>query len=365
MNRMIMIMPALFLASTAFAQAGVEGEEQTVIPPGPQPVAASVSTPTARPTTVAAVAAAVTPGVSSNPPASNAMIGDYDFGEVIRTLESSVEPLAGQLSGSFEAFALDIEDAVALMEAGRTEEAVALSSAAIDAVLSSRDGVVDPLWDAQFYLNEQIASVRSRLAESLVVDDPEAEAGRRLAANEAMLDRIANRVAETRDPSRKRRLIAHYRTVRDLARLQADTVRMSPDQRKLWSGVLRVLEQGAAAHQQVLMGSEVLFAQLDGTAMQLRDYLALLQTVEGIDGLLGSVEGGAGGLQGFVETMRSLQGRMETFSTAVSDALGGSMADLEVKVDAIQGVEAGPGIQSTAIDDELAARIGRINADGR
>ena len=35
-------------------------------------------------------------------------------------------------------------------------------------------------------------------------------------------------------------------------------------------------------------GFRVLFAQLDGTS-QLRAYLALLQTVEGIDGLLGSV----------------------------------------------------------------------------
>ena len=71
----------------------------------------------------------------------------------------------------------DIEDAVALMEAGRTEEAVALSSAAIDAVLASRDGVVEPLWEAQFYLTEQIAGVRSRLAASLSTGDPDAAEG--------------------------------------------------------------------------------------------------------------------------------------------------------------------------------------------
>ncbi len=362
MNRTIFIMPMLCLASATFGQAGAEGEESIVVghlSETPSIVQGPSSTSTSAAVFASSTTASPLAASEAIVPSRRVVIGDYDFGEVIRTMESSVKPLAGQLSSTFEAFALDIEDAVALMEAGRTEEAVALSSAAIDAVLASRDGVVEPLWEAQFYLTEQIAGVRSRLAASLSTGDPDAAAGRQLEANEAMLDRIANRIAETKDPSRHRRLVAHYRTVRDLARLRASAVRMSPDQRKLWAGVLRVLEQGAAAHQQVLMGSEVLFAQLDGTASQLRDYLGLLQTVEGIDGLLGSVEGGTG-LQEFVDSMRSLQGRMETFSTTVSDALEGSMSELEVKVDAIEGVEPGSGIQSTSIDEELASRIERL-----
>lgn len=358
MSHTILIMPVLCLASVAFGQAGAEGDESVVLG------SASTSAPmTSVPESAPSSEILINAGPVAEPSASltsrSVVIGDYDFGEVIRTMESSVQPLAGTLSGTFEAFALDIEDAVALMEAGRTEEAVALSSAAIDAVLVSRDGVVEPLWEAQFYLVEQIAGVRSRLAASLSTADPEAAAGRQLAANETMLDSIAKRIAETKNPTRQRRLVAHYRTVRDLARLRASAVRMSPDQRKLWAGVLRVLEQGTAAHQQVLMGSEVLFAQLEGTASQLRDYLGLLQTVEGIDGLLGSVEGGTG-LQEFVDSMQSLQERMKTFSTTVSDALEGSMSELEVKVDAIEGVEPGPGVQSTSIDDELSGRLERL-----
>ncbi len=361
MKKITLVVPVLCFVSAAHAQSGAEGEWETVVstPPASVP-GSSLLVATATPAEIVPGSEVVTvPSVAKTTP--RRIVGDYDFGEVIKSLESSVEPLATQLQGGFKAFVLDIEDAVQLMEAGRTQEAVALSSAAIDAILTARDGIVEPLWGAQFDLNEEIAAVRSRLAKSLGAEDPTGSAANAAAESEQMLDRIARRISGTQDPLRRSRLVAHYRTIRDLSRIRAANVRMSPDQRKLWAGVLRVLEQASAAHQQVLMGSEVLFAQLDGTAMQLRDYLGLLQTVEGIDGLIGSVDGGTHGLQGFVDGMRGLQDQMQSFSVAVSDALEGSMIDLEVKVDAIQEVDAdGSILQSGSIDEELQSRLNRL-----
>ena len=376
---------SLILSSTAFGQAGAEGDASLLYPntlataAPAAPVAAPAvklaaparaisqvalaSVPTAAPV-VASPALTQGPRLQLAKPGKG-NIADYDFGEVVQTLRNSVQPLAGEIGNGFPRFVGQIDDAIALMEQGRNTEAVALSAQAIDGVLSSRDAVVNPLWEAQFYLNEQIAVVRSKLAQSLTTNDPTTDAGKATVQSTQMLDQIATRISQTKDPVRKRQLVAHYRTMRTLTKVRANSLHMSPDQRKLWFGVLRVLEQASVAHQQVLMGSETLFAQLDGTGSQLRDYLGLMQTMAGVDSLLGSVQGG--GMQGFVEGMKTLQDQMESFSESMQGALESSMVDLETRVDSIQSTSSddeGGLLTPTSIDDELKSRIDRISPSG-
>lgn len=376
---------SLILSSTAFGQAGAEGDASLLYPntlataAPAAPVAAPAvklaaparaisqvalaSVPTAAPV-VASLALTQGPRMQLAKPGKG-NIADYDFGEVVQALRNSVQPLAGEIGNGFPRFVGQIDDAIALMEQGRNTEAVALSAQAIDGVLASRDAVVNPLWEAQFYLNEQIAVVRSKLAQSLTTNDPTTDAGKATAQSAQMLDQIATRISQTKDPVRKRQLVAHYRTMRTLTKVRANSLHMSPDQRKLWFGVLRVLEQASVAHQQVLMGSETLFAQLDGTGSQLRDYLGLMQTMAGVDSLLGSVQGG--GMQGFVEGMKTLQDQMESFSESMQGALESSMVDLETRVDSIQSTSSddeGGLLTPTSIDDELKSRIDRISPSG-
>ena len=376
---------SLIFSSTAFGQAGAEGDASLLYPntlataAPAAPVAAPAvklaaparaisqvalaSVPTAAPV-VASLALTQGPRMQLAKPGKG-NIADYDFGEVVQALRNSVQPLAGEIGNGFPRFVGQIDDAIALMEQGRNTEAVALSAQAIDGVLASRDAVVNPLWEAQFYLNEQIAVVRSKLAQSLTTNDPTTDAGKATAQSAQMLDQIATRISQTKDPVRKRQLVAHYRTMRTLTKVRANSLHMSPDQRKLWFGVLRVLEQASVAHQQVLMGSETLFAQLDGTGSQLRDYLGLMQTMAGVDSLLGSVQGG--GMQGFVEGMKTLQDQMESFSESMQGALESSMVDLETRVDSIQSTSSddeGGLLTPTSIDDELKSRIDRISPSG-
>ena len=398
MNRFINTFPIAFiLTSAALGQAGAEGQYDLLFPTetastqSATPVVRQVAfakpvadsrmpvavTAAAAPKPVYAIAAAApAPTVGITTPVAapsqaksrnkgagksgKGMIGDYDFGEVVQTLQTSVQPLEGQINNGFPKFVGQLDDAIVLMEDGKTKEAVAMSAQAVDGVLLARDSIVDPLWEAQFYLNAQIADVRNRLATSLTTNNPTSIAGKADTESNKMLDTIASRISKTQDPARKKKLVAHYRTIRTLASVRKASVQMTPDQRKLWFSVLKVLDQASAAHQQVLLGSETLFAQLDGTATQLRDYLGLLQTVEGVDALLGSVEGG--GMEGFVEGMRLMQTQMETFSQSMEGALQGSMAELESRVDSMQNLETkGDSVVApSTIDDELQTRMDRM-----
>ena len=397
MNRFINTFPIAFiLTSAALGQAGAEGQYDLLFPTetastqSATPVVRQVAfakpvadsrmpvavTAAAAPKPVYAIAAAPAPTVGITTPVAapsqaksrnkgagksgKGMIGDYDFGEVVQTLQTSVQPLEGQINNGFPKFVGQLDDAIVLMEDGKTKEAVAMSAQAVDGVLLARDSIVDPLWEAQFYLNAQIADVRNRLATSLTTNNPTSIAGKADTESNKMLDTIASRISKTQDPARKKKLVAHYRTIRTLASVRKASVQMTPDQRKLWFSVLKVLDQASAAHQQVLLGSETLFAQLDGTATQLRDYLGLLQTVEGVDALLGSVEGG--GMEGFVEGMRLMQAQMETFSQSMEGALQGSMAELESRVDSMQNLETkGDSVVApSTIDDELQTRMDRM-----
>ena len=398
MNRFINTFPIAFiLTSAALGQAGAEGQYDLLFPTetastqSATPVVRQVAfakpvadsrmpvavTAAAAPKPVYAIAAAApAPTVGITTPVAapsqaksrnkgagksgKGMIGDYDFGEVVQTLQTSVQPLEGQINNGFPKFVGQLDDAIVLMEDGKTKEAVAMSAQAVDGVLLARDSIVDPLWEAQFYLNAQIADVRNRLATSLTTNNATSIAGKADTESNKMLDTIASRISKTQDPARKKKLVAHYRTIRTLASVRKASVQMTPDQRKLWFSVLKVLDQASAAHQQVLLGSETLFAQLDGTATQLRDYLGLLQTVEGVDALLGSVEGG--GMEGFVEGMRLMQTQMETFSQSMEGALQGSMAELESRVDSMQNLETkGDSVVApSTIDDELQTRMDRM-----
>jgi len=397
-NRFINTFPIAFiLTSAALGQAGAEGQYDLLFPTETastqsatpvvrqvafakpvaetrMPVAVTAAAAPKPVYTIAAAAPAPTVGIttpvgvpsqakSRNKGAGKSgkgMIGDYDFGEVVQTLQTSVQPLEGQINNGFPKFVGQLDDAIVLMEDGKTKEAVAMSAQAVDGVLLARDSIVDPLWEAQFYLNAQIADVRNRLATSLTTNNPTSIAGKADTESNKMLDTIASRISKTQDPARKKKLVAHYRTIRTLASVRKASVQMTPDQRKLWFSVLKVLDQASAAHQQVLLGSETLFAQLDGTATQLRDYLGLLQTVEGVDALLGSVEGG--GMEGFVEGMRLMQSQMETFSQSMEGALQGSMAELESRVDSMQNLETkGDSVVAPAsIDEELQTRMDRM-----
>lgn len=283
----------------------------------------------------------------------------YDFGRVVEQMEQSVSPLQREMDRSFEAFTERIDQAEQLLEANKPREAVETATAAVEGVLAVRDDVLEPMWEGQRFLAEQVGEVRSRLAEAVEAGG-EGESTQLDQETEASLDRIARRIAAEDDALRKKRLVAHYRSVRDIARIKQLERRLSPDERKLWVGVLSVLEQATLAHQQVLMGSEVLFAQLEATAGSLQEYLELMDTVDGARRLLGVVNGAeeGAGMAGFAASMSELQGRLGGFNDAVQQSLESSMFDLEAQVDAIQPTGEGiAGVASGEVDAELQRRL--------
>ena len=259
MKQFIISIPiALFLSSHALAQAGAEGQFDLLGPATMSVPVAPVVSMQATQNSLSAAPSLTYTAPKSAPIASTyqgarGVIGDYDFGEVVQTLRNSVQPLAGEIDSNFPRFVSQIDDAIVLTEQGRNPEAVAMSVQAIDGVLGARDTVINPLWEAQFYLNEQIATVRARLATSLTSNDPATAAGKATSQTTQMLDQIASRIATTKDPVRKKKLVAHYRTMRTLSKVRSASISMTPDQRKVWFGVLKVLEQASVAHQQVLI----------------------------------------------------------------------------------------------------------------
>ena len=339
---------------------------------------AMAQSPSAAPTEIGRIAIAATPSLplpaaapSAAPAAAIAAVpprqDPYDFGLIVQTLQGSVQPLAQELDESFGQFTSEIERSVALMDEGRTEAAVEVSVAAIGAVLSARDRVLVPMWEAQTFLAARIGEVRGRLA-SAVEGGGEAAAAEPDRQAEALLDGIARRIAQTSDPIRKQRLIAHYRTIRDLASVRRNARKLTPDERNLWAGALAVLEQAALAHQRVLMGSEVLFAQLEATAERMGDYLDLLRTVQGVNDLIAGVSGmqeGLGGMEGFVASMRGLSETLEGFDEAITSALEGSMGTLQERIDTIAPAEgdASLALPAISIDDKLAGRMNHLSAN--
>ncbi len=355
-RKCLLVWVAVVLALAALARVVAAAEEQLVI-----------AAPTARavlPPPAPAVAASRAP-VAQTPPIGDGFEG-YDFEQVVTQVESSVDPLQKEMSGSFQTFAGSVQRAEDLLEAEKPAEAVEVCSAAIDEVIASRDQVLDAMWKGQEYLTEQVGWVRDRLAKAVGASggDMRAKLDRRA---EAMLDAAARRIAAEADPQRKKRLVAHYRMLRQLARTRMIAQQLSPDQRKMWRNVLKVLDDTALAHQQVLMGTEVLFAQFEATAANLREYRQLLRTVEGASRLLGVARGlgeHGTGLAKLSENMAALQQRMDGFNTQVEQMLQGKMIDLESQVDSVTSVapdNAGQAV-SSQMDTELLQRLGKLDA---
>ncbi len=288
----------------------------------------------------------------------------YDFGHVVEAMETSVNPLQREMERSFRVFVESVQEAEQLLDEGRTQEAVQKAAAAIDSVLAVRDTVLEPMWKGQEALAEQIAGVRERLAYAV---QAAAENGpvKLDQQTEAMLDAIAQRIASEQDPLRKKRLVAHYRTVRNLARIRTMAVQLSPDQRKMWLSVLQVLDEAAVAHQQVMMGTEVLFGQFEATSANLHAYVALMETVDGASQLMRIVRGvdeHSAGMASFAESMGGLQHRLATFNESVELALQGHMLELEAQIDLIEPMshQPGSGVMAADEDGELAARMARL-----
>lgn len=325
----------------------------------PDAAATTVATPAAPAATTPARPAAAATRKSPD------SLAGYDFEHVVQTLETSVDPLSKELDKSFKTFIESVSRAEQMLDEGKTGEAVDTCAVAINEVLSARERVLKPMWDGQQYLQEQIGVVRERLAKALEASQGTAQVKSNKQVD-ATLDGIAKRIAAESDPIRKKRLVAHYYTIRNLAQIRQMAMQMSPDQRKLWTNVLKILEEAGLAHQQVLMSCEVLFAQFEATAGYMTEYQSLLQTVDGASRLLGvvrGVDGKATGMTAFAESMKQLQGRLAGFNESLNGALQSSMFELEGQVDALQPMDlnqAGNGT-SPSIDAELEARLKELN----
>lgn len=300
----------------------------------------------------------------SAPGADEPQFDGYDFSQVVETMETSVNPLQREMDRTFRVFVTGVQEAEELLDEGQTQEAVQKAAASIETVLAVREEVLVPMWEGQEALAEQVARVRARLAQAV---EAAAESGpvKLDDQTEMTLDVIARRIGDEEDPLRKKRLVAHYRTVRNLARIRAMSVELSPDQRKMWLSVLQVLDEAAVAHQQVMMGTEVLFAQFEATASNLRAYVSLMETVDGASQLMRIVRGvdnHSAGMSSFADSMNELQQRLAGFNESVEHALQGRMLELEAQIDAIEPMTS-DGATSVMIADEdaeLAARIARL-----
>ena len=311
--------------------------------------------------------AVVLPQIAQTAPnsARDADFEGFDFAHVVEAMETSVNPLKREMDLSFRVFIEGMGQADQKLDEGELTAAVHEAAAALDAVLKVREDVIGPMWEGQTLLTEQIASVRARLAEAAEAAD-EAGPSKITTEAEATLDRLAQRIGAESDPMRRERLEAHYRAVRSLARIRSMAVQLTPDQREMWMNVLGVLEEAALAHQQVLIGSEILFAQFDATAENLRHYVELIETLEGASQLMAMVRGADGpagqlaGMNGFAAGMADLQERLGMFNESVEQALTERTLELESEIGLIDRSAIG-GQTEPGEDRELAARIARLN----
>lgn len=289
----------------------------------------------------------------------------YDFAEVLQTLGSSVEPLTEELEGDLHRCMTRLDEAMDLMVEGRSREAIAVGTRAVEDALASRDAIVDPLWEAQFYLNAQVADLRARLTDTMPSRSQTTASG--LPEETArVLDSMAARIASTEDSFRRNQLVAQYRTIRTLASMKTVTHRLSPEQRRLWLEALRMLEQVSGAHQQLLLGCETLYVQMRGTARQLRDALGLVGATEGLGALLGF--GHADRVEGHLKSLQALHERMQAFSAQVQDAMQAGLGELERRAQTIEVPSQDQVSSDMAMaDEELQARLNRLGGprDGR
>lgn len=308
--------------------------------------------------------AALTPadGATRSPSGQDPFEG-FDFGQVLKRIEASVDPLQREMHTSFKALLESVDESQRLLEKGELKPAIEKAVVAIDGVLLVKDRVLGPMWDGQQYLNDQSAKVRDRLARAM-----ELEAGGRPVkldvGTERLLDRIAGQISMEKDEWRQRRLIAHYRSVRQLAEIRTLASKLSPDQRKLWMSVLQVLQEASNTHFQLMLNSETLFAQFESTRSSLEGYLTLLETLRGASDVLGKVRGADAtnaGIANIASRLEALQRNLGDLGSTMDEMVRTTMGELEGRIEQIQTERklAAPGSRD-GVDDELRSRMERV-----
>lgn len=288
----------------------------------------SETTPSPPTSVVAPRTSAAPTGAAEN--GSN--IKGYDFEAVVKEWEKSISPLQTELESSFKVFTATVQEAGVLLEQGKTKEAMTKMNEAIKGVLVARDKVVQPMWDGQAFLNVQIGKVRERLAKAAPPGQEDEGVDKQ---TEATLDNIASEIVKESDPVRKKRLTVRYKAIRALAEVKSLAMRLTPDQRKLWLNVLRVLEESSLAHMQLLMRAEMMFAQLDATGAHLDDYQVLYKTLTGAIDLMKQVR--KGDARSAIRRMSDFSLTVKGLSGNIESAVETLMQQLEVDLNQIQG----------------------------
>ncbi|MAE68022.1 MAG: hypothetical protein CMJ18_27540 [Phycisphaeraceae bacterium] len=291
---------------------------------------------------------------------SAASLMGYDFETVVKQWEKSVAPLQNELDSSFKVFTETVEAAGTLLKEGRTEQAIERMNQAVRGVLVVRDQVMTPMWDGQKFLNIQIGKVRERLARAV---PPGKEQVKIDSATEQTLNGIAKEIMAEGDAVRRKRLTVRYKAIRALAEIKSLAARLTPDQRRLWLNVLRVLEEASLTHMQLLMRAELMFAQLDATATHLDDYNVLYHTLTGAIDLMKQVRRGDARsairrMSDFSLTVKGLSGNIEGAVETLMQQLDRDLANIQDEIDDDYADVFGQ--TETDLDTELNARIDRL-----
>ena len=290
----------------------------------------------------------------------------YDFGDVVDKVKFSIAPLKNEMTGNMKQFSDSVKKAEELMDKGEAVEAINTYAEAIKIVLAERDKVLEPMWEGQVYLQDQIGKVSERLASSAEANNENAdkEVNPR---TESVLNNIAKRISSEKDPTRKKRLIRHYKTISKLAKIRSMKDNLTPSQHKMWQNVLGVLKKTRYTHKRVYDDTDILFFQLEGTLQYIQDSKDLIETVEGANKLLEEVRGldqSGDGLYAFTDIMDNLQGSLDGLTDEFDLLMDGNIEDLNVKSDAINSeldLKTGESSSDIEIPDELAERIKKLN----
>lgn len=350
MTHRIPLISALSVALLLTAQAPAQNTDSDIGAPS------TTAPSTAAPSSPAGDTTAI-------PPSNNSNIKGYDFEAVVKEWEKSVSPLQSELESSFKVFTATVQEAGVLLEQGKTNEAMTKMNEAIKGVLVVRQKVMNPMWDGQEFLNEQIGKVRERLAKAV---PPGADKAKVDEQTEKTLDNIAREIVKEGDPVRKKRLTVRYKAIRALAEVKSLAIQLTPDQRKLWLNVLRVLEESSLTHLQLLMRAEMMFAQLDATAVHLDDYQVLYKTLTGAIDLMHQVRKGDARsairrMSDFSITVRGLSGNIESAVTTLMEQLENDLNTIQDEIDDnYDDVFGGSDIN---LDEELTARINRLDEE--
>ena len=299
----------------------------------------------------------------------------FDFPLVLNRVKKSTEPLRREMGHSFHKFVSSVETAEQMLREDNVKEAVNVCVSAIDEVLTVRDQVVNPMWDGQEFLTKKIAEVRTKVVKALVASGKGPQEVKFDDKTNAQLDALAQKVATTSDPIRKRSLMSHYKMVRRLAEIKQSVNQLTPAEQRVWSKVLQVLQATTLVHQRVLMASEILFAKFEVTADQLRESMELLDTVSGAEEMLKLLQGpeGAEGLLQFAEEMKRMEEALEDVNLTMMDVASAKADQLEATIDEIAGTSLlseefgvdtfseNPG--EIQYDDEFQARLSRLGGE--